>query len=248
MNIKKFNGSLVYDILLKNLKYDWKEYVVLIAINEDKNPFSVLVAIVLSQNTNDKNSIKAYKRLREAVGINLDSILNADINTIEECIRSAGMYRQKARTLKELARKLKELGGEDFLLREEPEKLRKVLLEIPGIGKKTVDVFLSAYRKAPYFAVDTHAARIAKRWGLVGEKANYDEISQKLLEFFGKERAEEAHRLLIALGRRYCKAKTPRCDICPLKSICPYAQKRSSRPDLERRVGPMRSYGTRSSR
>jgi endonuclease-3 len=75
------------------------------------------------------------------------------------------------------------------------------------------------------FAVDTHAMRIAKRWGLVGEKAGYDEVSKALLEFFGPEKAEEAHRLIIALGRRYCTARNPRCSECPLRDICPYPRR-----------------------
>jgi endonuclease-3 len=224
--LTKLDGEKIFDILTRTLKYDWKEYVVLVAKNEDKDPFSVLVATILSQNTNDKNSIKAYKRLKEEIGVDINSILKADINKLEECIKVAGMYRQKARTIKELAKRLADVGGSDFLLKEEPEKVRKFLLSVPGIGKKTADVFLSVCRKAPYFAVDTHAARIAKRWGLVDDKASYDEISRALLELFGEDRAEEAHRLLIALGRRYCKAKNPRCNVCPLRNICPYAQRR----------------------
>ncbi len=197
------------------------------AKNEDKSPFAVLIAIILSQNTNDKNSVKAYELLKERVGITVDNILKARIEEIEDSIKSAGMYRQKARTIKALAEALKKVGGEGFLMKKSPEEVRRFLLQIHGIGKKTADVFLSVCRKAPYFAVDTHAARIAKRWGLVGDKANYDEISRALLDFFGKEKVEEAHRLLIALGRRYCLAKNPRCKECPLRNICPYVQKRS---------------------
>jgi len=61
-------------------------------------------------------------------------------------------------------------------------------------------------------------------WGLVGEKAGYDETSRALLHFFGPEYSEEAHRLLIALGRTYCKARNPDCSRCPLRDICPYPQ------------------------
>ena len=222
-----FNGETAFKVLSEKVKYDWKEYVVLVAKNEDKSPFAVLIAIILSQNTNDKNSIKAYRLLKERVGVTIDSILKASIEEIESSVKSAGMYRQKARTIKVLAEALKKAGGEEFLMEKSPEEVRSFLLRIRGIGKKTADVFLSVCRKAPYFAVDTHAARIAKRWGLVGDKASYDEISRALSDFFGKEKVEEAHRLLIALGRRYCLAKNPRCKECPLREICPYAQKRS---------------------
>ncbi len=75
------------------------------------------------------------------------------------------------------------------------------------------------------FAVDTHAMRVALRWGLA-RRRDYMEVSRALLEYFGAERAEEAHRLLIALGRRVCKARSPRCWECPLASYCPSSSKR----------------------
>ncbi|MEM4971993.1 MAG: hypothetical protein QXE01_12160, partial [Sulfolobales archaeon] len=78
----------------------------------------------------------------------------------------------------------------------------------------------SVVRGAPYFAVDTHAMRIAIRWGLVSRRS-YEEASKALLEFFGGERAEEAHRLLIALGRRYCRSRNPLCGECPINIYCP---------------------------
>ncbi|MCE4599861.1 MAG: endonuclease III [Desulfurococcales archaeon] len=217
-------GDEVYRILESSLVDDWREYVALVAKRRSRSPFSVLVGVVLSQNTNDKNSIRAFNELASRVGVDIDDILKADIRDIEESIRIAGMWRQKARTIVKLARHIKDLGGEDFLVKEKPDIVREKLLEVKGVGPKTVDVFLSVVRKAPYFAVDTHAARIARRWGLVGEKASYDEISKALLRFFGPERAEKAHRLLIALGRRYCTSKNPRCDKCPLRDICPYAR------------------------
>ena len=224
-NVVNFNGDVVFKILSEKIKYSWEEYVVLIAKQEDQSPFAVLLAIILSQNTNDKNSIKAYKELKKVIGIDIKNILNTDIKKLGESIKSAGMYNQKARTIKVLAERLEEAGGEKFLLNEPPEKVRDFLLKIPGIGKKTADVFLSVYRGAPYFAVDTHAIRIARRWKLVDNKAKYDNISSVLIDFFGKDRVEEAHRLLIALGRRYCKARKPRCKECPLREICPYAQR-----------------------
>ena len=217
------SGVEVFSILSRSLRVDWRDYTALVAYNDSpRSPFQLLVALVLSQNTSDVNSIKAYRRLKRIVGVDPFSILRADIGEIEEAIKPAGLARRRAETLKSLAKHILDLGGEDILDREEPFRLREILLEVKGVGYKTVDVFLSLYRKAPVFAVDTHAARIARRWGLVGDKASYNEISKALLEFFGSDRSDEAHRLVIALGRTYCRARNPKCSECPLYGLCPY--------------------------
>ena len=221
------SGKEILDIMRKTLPVRDEDYVVLVARRIEDNPFLLLVSIILSQNTSDKNSIKALNRFIEKIGTRCNDVLSHDIKSLEDAIKPAGLYRQKAKTIYILSEKICEVG-EDFLVKTEPEELRKWLLSIPGIGKKTADVFLQLVHKAPYFAVDTHAFRIARRWGLAGEKATYDEVSRKLLEFFGADNAEEAHRLLIALGRRYCKAKKPRCSVCPLRKVCPHARRQSS--------------------
>jgi len=153
-------------------------------------------------------------------------VLGIPEEELVELIRPAGLPRQKARAIRELAKRLLEEGGERILVEKPWRELRSWLLRVPGVGPKTADVFLSFYRGAPVFAVDTHALRIAKRWGLVGEKAGYDEASRALLEYLGP--SDEAHRLLIALGRRYCTARSPRCGECPLRDLCPYPRCHSS--------------------
>jgi len=223
---ERASGEEVFERLRRSLRPDWRDYVVLVADRLDGNPFAVLAAIILSQNTSDKNSIRAYMRLRSEIGVRPDDILEADEGKLEDAIRPAGLPRQKARALREAARVVLESGGEEWLASAPPEEIRERLIAVPGIGPKTIDVFLSFYRKyTGVFAVDTHAARIARRWGLVGEKAGYRQISRALLEFFGGERAEEAHRLLIALGRTFCRAKNPRCRECPLRDVCPWPLK-----------------------
>jgi len=217
----RVSGSQLLELLKSALNPKPSEYVALVAHDFDKSPFAVLVATVLSQNTNDKNSIAAYLKLRSKVGASLKAVLEASEEGLAEAIRVSGLARRKAKTIKSLAKKVAELGGEEALLTMDARKLREELLSVSGVGPKTVDVFLSLYRREPFFAVDTHAARIAARWGLVAERASYDEISKKLLELFGGEYAEEAHRLLIALGRKYCKARKPLCSECPVAKYCP---------------------------
>ena len=219
------SGGEVFRILSEAFRVDVGEYVVLVAHSLGEGAFPVLVSVILSQNTNDRNSIKAFLTLRERVGVRLEDILRASVEDIANAIRVAGLWRQKAETIKRVAEHVARLGGEDFLLREDPFRVREELLKVKGVGFKTVDVFLSVVRRAPVFAVDTHAMRVALRWGLA-RRRDYMEVSRALLEYFGAERAEEAHRLLIALGRRVCKARSPRCRECPLASYCPSSSKR----------------------
>lgn len=217
-------GSEVLERLRRTLNVDWRRYTALVAERRGEGAFSVLVGVILSQNTNDRNSIKAFMNLKERVGVKLSDILEANVDDIAEAIKPAGLWKQKAEAIKAAAETINALGGERFLLEEDPERLRDILLTVKGVGAKTVDVFLSVVRKAPFFAVDTHAMRIALRWGL-SDKRSYDRVSRALLEYFGPENAEEAHRLIISLGRTYCTARSPRCPECPLTDICPSSLK-----------------------
>lgn len=222
----KASGEEVFKLLKENLRYTEDEFVVLIARRFSKDPFLLLVSIILSQNTSDKNSIRALENYVETIGTSCEDARRASLDTIEEAIRPAGLHKQKALTIKKLAEEFCEKWP-SLSRSGDWRAIREWLLSIPGIGSKTADVFLQLVFNAPVFAVDTHAARIAKRWGLVGDKASYKEVSKALLDFFGPDLAGEAHRLLIVLGRRYCRARNPRCSECPLREICPYAQRQS---------------------
>jgi len=221
---EKASGVEVYRILSRSLNVDWREYVALVADKVGGGYFPVLVGTILSQNTNDKNSIEAFMSLKSRVGVRIEDILRASVEEIGDAIRKAGLWRRKAETIKRVAEFIASRGGEEYLAREDPMRLREELLRVEGVGFKTIDVFLSLARRTPVFAVDTHAMRVALRWGLAS-KRDYETVSRALLDFFGPDIAEEAHRLIIALGRRYCRARNPRCNICPLTSLCPSSSK-----------------------
>jgi len=191
------------------------------------DPFSLLVAIILSQNTNDKNSIKALKNLYRETKIEPNKIIRIGIEKLSELIKPAGLYDQKAKSILNLAKKV--LDDDTFfdkILNLPLEKARKTLISIPGIGKKTADVFLAIFGKRT-IGVDTHAARIARRLGLAPEKGGYEAIRKSLLKAFTDVNdLDKAHRYLISLGRKWCRANKPLCQDCPLKDICNYYQKR----------------------
>ena len=237
---ESFTGRRVIQLLEKSgLEIREDEFVSLTARKLNGNPFALLVAIIISQNTTDKAAIKAYKRLNEMLGGRLtpEKIVELGQERIEEPLRPAGLSRQKARWIYEAARAIIDNGGERILTEKPPDELRQILLKIPGIGKKTVDVFMSQVRGEQVFAVDTHARRIAKRWCLE-DTNNYDRISKAFSEFFKGEDLVKAHKLVIALGRKWCIARKPKCKECPLREICPYAvQHSSSTTKQEKNIG-----------
>lgn len=222
LNRIKGNGKEIYDKLAKNLTIDENDFAPIVAMNKNKSPFSILVSIILSQNTTDKNAIKAFNNLYEKTKLDPEKIIDLGIDNLSEIIKVAGLPKQKSRSILELARFVKD-KGENYLLERDPLELKNELMKIPGIGEKTSDVFLSFTRNYPVFPVDTHIRRIALRWGL-SDKNSYKDISQALIEFFGPDLSNNAHKLLITFGRTYCKAKNPRCKECFLKEICPSAQ------------------------
>jgi len=213
-------GERLLKILESSVEYRPEEYVVHVASD---NPFLTLVGIILSQNTTDKNAIAALKRFREEVGDTPEKVLEKGYEAVARAIRISGSYRRKAEAIVELARRLVAKGGISYLETASPSELREFLSSVKGIGRKTVDVFLSFTGKEKVFPVDTHARRIAYRWGLTSSpKARYEEVSKALAEHFGENvDYERAHKLIIAFGRKYCRARWPRCEECPLRNCCP---------------------------
>lgn len=199
------------------------------------DPFKCLVATILSQNTNDRNSSEAFRRLEERVGVDPLRLARAPVGLVEEAIRPAGLYKRKAATLRNVARLVLELYGGDLwnLLRKPWREARRKLMELPGVGPKTADVVLASFvPEAEVVPVDTHVNRVAKRLGVVPPTAGYDEVSSKLAELVkGRMGFFEAHLRLIAVGRRYCRPRAPRCAECPLRGACAWAGRHRSRQE-----------------
>lgn len=190
-----------------------------------RDPFQVLVITIISQNTNDRNTLRAYQRLEARGLITPKAILEAELKELQEALKIAGLYRNKAKKLKELATILLEAHGGDLwnILRLPLEDAREQLLKLPGVGLKTADVLLLFCAGKPVIPVDTHVNRTAKRLGLADYKADYEEVRRSLQNLYPPEHYLDVHLLLISLGRTYCKAGRPLCDECPLRNLCPTA-------------------------
>lgn len=186
------------------------------------DPFMILVRTVLSQNTNWRNTKTAFDNLSSRFK-SPSQLARSRLRTVEGLIRPAGLYKTKARSLRELARVIEEKYGGDLgqVLRKPLEEARQELLSLPGVGYKTADCVLLFATGRGILPVDTHVARIAGRLGFAGLHDDREEIKRKLENLIPKGRRGGAHLLLIQLGRRFCKATNPLCGECPINPLCP---------------------------
>ena len=192
------------------------------------DPVEELIATILSANTNDMNSGRAFDQLKQAFGGDWDAVRTAPLDAIKQAIRPAGMYNQKAPAIvATLARLKADWGGYDLrVLAAMPvEDARAYLTSLPGVGFKTASiVLLFCYNKAA-FPVDTHIQRISQRTGISTRRANPDKIMRIWEALLPPNVFYPLHINLIRHGRQICQAQTPRCDLCPLQSGCDYAQR-----------------------
>jgi len=190
------------------------------------DPFTVLVATVLSQNTNWRNTEVAFKRLISKFRTPAQ-LADAELEEVQRLIRPAGLHRIKAKNLKKAASAIVHKYGGDLrvVLRKSVGEARRELLELPGIGYKTADCVLLFAGGRDVLPVDVHVARVAKRLGFASTEDGPEEIKNKLEPLVPAGRRGEAHLLLIELGRKYCSAREPICDECPIANLCPRAEK-----------------------
>lgn len=192
-------------------------------ITSNKEPFKTLISTIISQNTADKNSAKAFENLSKQHQITPEALANAKTSKIEECLKVAGLYRNKAKTIKKVSKIImKEFHGKLTPILSMPlEKARKTLLRFPGVGPKTADVFLLFCANKPTIPVDTHVNRVSKRLDIAPRNGDYEAVRKSLQALYNPKDYLAVHVLLILLGRKYCKARNPLCSQCPLNMFCP---------------------------
>jgi len=175
--------------------------------------YELLIAIVLSAQSTDKR-VNMVTPIIFSRYPTLNQLRNASLEDLEDIIRPVGSYHKKAVYVKEIARIL--VDQYDEIVPIEREKLEK----FPGVGRKTVNVFLGEFYNMPAIAVDTHVDRVSKRLKLAAVDDNVLMIEKKLMKKFPKDKWARLHLQLVLFGRYYCKAISPKCDICNLKDIC----------------------------
>lgn len=185
----------------------------------------VLVETVLSQNTSDVNSHRAYQSLIAHFG-SLEAVAAAPVEDIERAISSAGLSRIKSVRIHELlARLLEEHGSLDlsFLRELGVEEARRYLTSFRGVGLKTASCVLLFSLGMPAMPVDTHVHRVSRRLGLIGPRVSAEAAHAAFEAIVAPEDRYRFHLLLIEHGRRVCHARNPRCRVCALNAACPSA-------------------------
>ena len=186
-------------------------------LNYNKD-YELLIAICLSAQTTDKRVNKVTSVLFSKYN-SLESLASADITDIESIIRELGSYRKKSIYVKEIATKL--LKDNIKVIPND----REYLESFPGVGRKTVNVFLGMIYNEPTIAVDTHVERVSKRLRLAKENANVLEVEQSLQKKIPKDKWVRTHHELVLFGRYYCMAVKPTCVNCKLTNLCKYKKK-----------------------
>ena len=180
---------------------------------------------VLSQNTSDANSFRAYKSLRRRFPT-WEELAAARPSEVAAAIRSGGLANVKAPRILAILREIRNREGslDLSLLRRMPDaEAREYLTSLPGVGLKTAAVVLAFSLGRPVLPVDTHVHRVASRLGLIPPKATARRAHEVLEEITPPDIRVEMHVGLIRLGREICKAGRPRCEDCPLAGLCPTA-------------------------
>ncbi len=206
------------------------------------DPFTLLVAVVLSAQSTDAGVNRATRELFRHARTPKEMVALGE-ERIAEIIRTLGLYRNKAKNLVALSRILLERHG------GEVPRSREALEALPGVGRKTANVVLNEAFGEPTIAVDTHVFRVCNRTGLAPGRTPR-EVEETLARVVPERYRRGAHHWLILLGRYTCKARRPECWRCPVADICRHPDKTpapapSPRGDRSGRPAPKASAARR---
>lgn len=190
-----------------------------------QEPIAQLVATILSQNTSDVNTDRAYAAL-VARFPNWDAVADASVEDVAEAIRSGGLANVKAPRIQRVLSEIRaQLGGYDlsFLADRSVAEARDWLTRLDGVGPKTASCVLLFSLDMPAMPVDTHVHRVASRLGLVPHGTSAEKSHALLETLIPADDVFAAHMLFIQHGRRTCRARNPKCASCVLVQCCPAA-------------------------
>jgi endonuclease-3 len=186
----------------------------------EMDPVDSIIHTILSQNTADENRDRAWESLLAEFGRDYRAIEDAEHERVADAIRTAGLANQKATRIQDALQTIREhTGGEyslGFIEEMSVDEAREWLTNIKGIGPKTAGIVLLFRFDKPYFPVDTHCERLAKRFGLIDDDTSAAKAHDILSEAVPDDTMYSFHVLLITHGRAYCTARNPDCenDVC----------------------------------
>lgn len=184
-----------------------------------RNPFELLIAVVLSAQCTDNLVNKVTKDLFEKYKSPKD-YLAVPLEELQHDIRSIGLYRNKAKNIQKLCKSLLDKYNGQV------PRTKEQLMELAGVGRKTANVVASVAFGEPAIAVDTHVERVSKRLGICRWKDSVTEVEKTLMRKVPKDEWSQTHHMMIFFGRYHCKARNPNCPECPLLELCREGQKR----------------------
>lgn len=180
---------------------------------EYNKDYELLIAVMLSAQTTDKRVNQVTKELFKKYNT-LEKLKDANLNDIQSHIKVLGNYTKKSKAVIDIA---------NILYNDYNKKVpnnRKLLEELPMVGRKTTNVVLSELYGIPNIAVDTHVERVSKRLKLTKQKNNVLEVENTLKRKIPKDKWIKFHLQMVLFGRYYCTSKNPKCNNCKLKDIC----------------------------
>ena len=178
-----------------------------------EDPFTLLVATVLSAQTTDKQVNKISPALFK-VADTPEKMASLSESEIKEYIKSINLCNTKARHILELSKKL--VSDFNSVV---PDNM-KDLTSLPGVGRKTANIILSVVYNKNAIAVDTHVFRVSRRIGFSKGAKTPTQTEQELYKIIPEEYQQEINHCLVLLGREFCKAQKPQCENCPIKNFC----------------------------
>jgi len=182
----------------------------------------VLVATMLSQATTDRNSLRAFQKLKARFP-SWDMMLSAPLSEIAECIREAGLHNEKAERIRHTLEKVWSDTGRldlDHLRDLRPEDAYQYLLSLLGVGPKTAACVMLFGLGHPAFPVDTHVFRVLSRLTGYSLGKSREAVQRAVESEIDPDICRDLHVFLIKHGRKICVPKSPRCDDCPLTGLC----------------------------
>ena len=189
---------------------------------EYKDPYQLLVAVILSAQCTDKRVNMTTPALFQRFPTAQD-MAESSVEEIYTYIKSISYPNNKAKNLLGMAQTLvNDFGG---VVPDNLEEMQK----LPGVGRKTANVMLAVAFKKPAMPVDTHVFRVSNRIGLTKNSKNVLETEKTLVANLPQEVLSKAHHWLILHGRYVCLARKPKCEECGIKTICDYYQKKQKK-------------------
>ena len=189
----------------------------------DRDPIDVLIGTILSQNTSDANSGRAFSSLKASFD-SWEAVASSPAEHIARVIKSGGLSKIKAVRIKQVLEQIEKEQGRislDSLKSMNMAEAEAHLMRLPGVGHKTARCVLLFSMGKPSLPVDTHVFRVAKRLGLIDSKVSIEKAHILLQEQIPPSQVYQFHIHMIEHGRRICHARQPRCNRCILRGACP---------------------------